>query len=74
MVRLATYSKPEFFDGDKVRGIGKVEQRLKGNMTIMLLSGFPDLQTARDASRRAIDRGFSGAHVVMEENGKLIKI
>ncbi len=74
MVRLATYGKPEFFDDSAVKKIGKVEQRLKGDMTIMLLSGFPTLQAARNASKEAAKQGFKGAHVVMEENGKLIKI
>ncbi|MFT7453184.1 MAG: hypothetical protein ACI9VN_003921, partial [Patescibacteria group bacterium] len=74
MVRLATYGKPEFFDDSAVKKIGKVEQRLKGDMTIMLLSGFPTLQSARNASKEAVKNGFEGAHVVMEENGKLIKI
>lgn len=74
MVRLATYGKPEFFDDSEVKKIGKVEQRLKGDMTIMLLTGFPTLQAARNASKQAVKKGFKGAHVVLEENGKLIKI
>jgi predicted RNase H-like HicB family nuclease len=40
----------------------------------MLLSGFTTLQEARDAAKTAIDLGFNGAHVVLEENGKLVKI
>lgn len=74
MVRLATYTRPEFFDGSEVKALGRIEERLKGNMTIMLIGGFADLQEARNATIRAVDMGYSGAHVVMEENGKLIKI
>lgn len=74
MVRLATYKRPEFFDSSKVSAIGKIEQRLKGDLTIMLLSGFPSLQAARNAIVEARKLGFKGAHVVLEENGKLIKI
>jgi tetratricopeptide (TPR) repeat protein/cell division septation protein DedD len=74
MVRLATYKKPEMFNDKSVSKLGKVEQRLSGEMTIMLLSGFTNLQEARDAAKAAIDLGFNGAHVVLEENGKLVKI
>ncbi|HHS96023.1 MAG TPA: hypothetical protein ENJ45_05480, partial [Phaeodactylibacter sp.] len=74
MVRLATYSRPELFDASKIETLGKLEKRLKGNMTIMLLSGFPTLKAAREASKAAAAKGFKGAHVVIEEDGKLIKL
>ena len=40
----------------------------------MLLSGFNSLEAARTASKKVVELGFKGAHVVLEENGKLIKI
>jgi tetratricopeptide (TPR) repeat protein len=74
MVRLATYKKPEMFNEKSVNKLGKIEQRLAGDKTIMLLSGFTNLQDARDAVIKVVELGFTGAHVVLEENGKLIKI
>ncbi len=74
MVRLGAYKKPEYFDAKKVNALGRVAKFKKGEYTIMLLTGFNSLQSARQAGVRARELGFTGAHVVLQENGKLIKI
>ena len=62
------------FDASKVESYGRVVKRAKGDMTIMLLSGYNTLKDARAATEKAIASGFTGAHVVLEDDGKLIKI
>jgi len=73
-VRLASYKNLNFFDRKAVEKIGTVEQRAKGEFTIMLLTGFANLEEARRAQQDAVDFGFKGAHIVVEENGKLKKV
>lgn len=73
-VRLASYKNLNFFDREMVEKIGTIEERTKGVFTIVLLSGFADLEAAQLAKKHAIDSGFKGAHIVVEENGKLKKV
>lgn len=74
MVRLATYKNAKFFDDSVVSTFGKVVERLKGNMTIKLLAGYANRADAEKARLKAIESGFKGAHIVIEENGELKKI
>ena len=73
-VRLASYRNINYFKKQKVESYGKVEQVKKGSFTIMLLSGFGSLEEAIDAQKKAIASGFSGAHIVIDDNGRLVKI
>ena len=73
-VRLASYRNINSFKQSKVENIGQIEKRIKGDFTIVLLSGFSSLETAIEAKNRAIDSGFSGAHIVVEEDGRLKKV
>jgi hypothetical protein len=73
-VQLAAYSDPSNFNSRKVEGLGMIEERKKGNLTIMLLSGFQSLNEARQAQSEARRAGFSGAYVVLEKNGSLIPL
>ncbi len=73
-VQLAAYRNPQNFDRKKVLDIGVVEQRKRGELTIMLLSGYADLVQAQKAMREARKRGFKGAYLVMEKDGKLVRV
>ena len=73
-VRLAAYKNPKYFDQSKVKAYGKVEQRSKGEFTIMLLGGFASLEDAIAARSKAVNSGFKGAYVVLEDEGRLVKI
>ncbi|MEL6867275.1 MAG: carboxypeptidase regulatory-like domain-containing protein [Bacteroidota bacterium] len=73
-VRLASYRNPDFFNQQLVNGIGQVERIKRGTFTVMLLSGYTNLQEAIDASEEAVKSGFADAHVVLDDNGRLVKV
>lgn len=74
-VQLAAYKDPsKYFKESKVAGIGFVEQRRKGQLTIMLLSGYRTEQEARNALSKARRAGFTTAFLVYDQNGRLEKV
>ena len=73
-VQLAAYKNPQFFEPDKVKGLGQLERRRKGDFTIMLLGGFDSLEEAVQASNAAVRLGFDGAHVVIDEKTRLVRV
>lgn len=74
MVRLAAYKNLSFFDASLVSDLGVIEQRQSGEFTIMFLTGFNSLQTAKKAKEEAFNSGFHGAYVVSNINGKIKKV
>ncbi len=70
-IRLASYEDPIWFDVNQVKGIGQIEQWTKGGWTIFVLSGYKNLEEARRAQIKAINRGFTDADVVVDNNGIL---
>ncbi|MCP3932215.1 MAG: hypothetical protein GY705_24350 [Bacteroidetes bacterium] len=74
MVRLASYTNTRWFDDTNVRGLGVIEERRKGQWTIMLLGGYSSLQDAQRAMQYAKAAGFKEAHVVTEVSGELKKV
>ena len=74
MIRLATYKNAKFFDDSVVSTFGNVVERFKGSMTIKLLAGYMNRADAEKARLKAIESGFKGAHIVIEEDGDLKKI
>ncbi len=74
-VQLAAYRDPsKYFDERKVEGLGFVEQHRKGQLTVMLLSGYRTEQEARNALTKAKRAGFSTAFLVYDRNGQLQKV
>lgn len=73
-VRLASYKRPEFFDANKVKGIGTLEKRSWNGYTIMVLGGFTSMEEAQRARDKAVKAGFNGAHLVTDTNGKLKRV
>lgn len=73
-VRLASYENPKWFNINKAKDIGKIEQWSKGGWTIFVLSGFSSQEEAAKARIKAINQGFVDAEVVFDNNGLLEKI
>ncbi len=71
-VRLGTYSKPEYFDENKVTHLGSVSREKSGQFTIMLLGEFETIESARNAQSGSVKAGFKDAYIV-DENLKKIK-
>jgi WD40 repeat protein/sporulation related protein/tetratricopeptide repeat protein len=74
IVRLGTYSRPEFFDASKVQHLGTVDTYKSGKFTIMLLRGFNTYQAADDARIASTTQGFKDAYIVIEKDGGLHKV
>ncbi len=70
-VRLAAYEDPIWFDVNKVKDIGMIEQWSKRDWTIFVLSGFDSFEKANEAKIKALNRGFADAEVVLDNNGVL---
>ncbi|WP_235295874.1 SPOR domain-containing protein [Portibacter marinus] len=73
-VRLASYTDPLWFDISRVNDLGEIEQWTKGQYTIFILSGYGSLDNAQKAMLKAKNRGFTEAHIVIDNNGYLEKL
>ncbi|MBK8670205.1 MAG: tetratricopeptide repeat protein [Saprospiraceae bacterium] len=73
-VRLASYEDPIWFDVNKVRDLGRIEQWTKGGWTIFILAGYNDLEEAKKAQIQAINRGFKTSEVVIDNGGILERL
>lgn len=73
-VRLASYEDPAHFNVGSVSDIGQIEQWTKGGWTIFILSGYRDLGEAEEAKRKAINKGFRDAEVVLDNDGILERL
>jgi tetratricopeptide (TPR) repeat protein len=73
-VRLASYEDPTWFDIEKVKDLGRIEQWTKGGWTIFVLAGFSDLEEAKQAAMSANNRGYKTAEVVIDNGGILERL
>lgn len=73
-VQLAAYRNPAYFDPSPIAGLGTIEERMKGDLTVKFIGGIPSLQQARQALAQARAAGFNTAFIVVEENGQLRKV
>jgi hypothetical protein len=73
-VQLGAYTTPRYFSATKAQEIGTLVQRPRGNLTLMLLDGGADVNSARMLQTRARSAGFEGAFVVEDVNGTLQKV
>lgn len=73
-VRLAAYEDPLWFDVEEVKDLGSIEQWSKGSWTIFILSGYNTLEEAQAALRKATNRGYNDAEVVIDNNGILERL
>ncbi len=73
-IKLAAYTNPLYFDVNKVKDLGVIEQWSKGKWTIFILSGYTGLSDAEAAMRKARNRGYTTAEVVLDEGGILSRV
>jgi len=73
-VRLDSYQDAVWFSSAAVEDLGKIEQWTKGTWTIFVLSSYNSLEDAQRVKDIAIDRGFTSAEVVLDNNGILEKV
>jgi cell division protein FtsN len=74
MIQLGAYSNVNYFDAAKATLIGPVVDRVKGKLTIKLITGFFSLDEARRTLPTAKQAGFKDAFIVQERNGVLLRI
>ncbi len=74
MIQLGAYSNVKYFDSARANLIGPVVDRVRGNLTIKLITGFFSLDEARRSLPTARQAGFKDAFIVQERNGALVKI
>jgi tetratricopeptide (TPR) repeat protein len=73
-VRLASYEDPIWFDVNKVKDLGRIEQWTKGGWTIFILAGYNDLEEAKKAQIQALNRGYKTSEVVIDNGGILERL
>ncbi len=73
-IKLAAYTNPLYFDVNKVKDLGVIEQWSKGKWTIFILSGYSDFDDANQAVLKVKNRGFASAEVVLDEGGILTTV
>ena len=73
-VRLASYEDPIWFDVNKVKDLGRIEQWTKGGWTIFILAGYENLEEAKKAQIQALNRGFKTSEVVIDNGGILERL
>jgi len=73
-IRLASYEDPIWFDIDKAKQLGKIEQWTKGSWTIFILGGYSTHADAESARIMAVNKGFADAEIVIDNNGILERL
>lgn len=74
-IRLMATSTPSKFDQSQVDDLGDVQKRKGENgMTLILVGGYPDVETATEIQNVLRDRGFKECYLVKDEKGKLTRI
>jgi tetratricopeptide (TPR) repeat protein len=73
-IKLAAYTNPLYFDVNKVKDLGVIEQWSKGKWTIFILSGYTGYEDASEAVLKVKNRGFASAELVLDEDGILTTV
>ena len=73
-IRLASYEDPIWFDIEKAKKLGKIEQWTKGSWTIFILGGYNSYEAAEQARVKAVNKGFADAEIVIDNNGILERL
>ena len=73
-IQMGAYRNPRYFDATKVQGLGVVEDRQKGDLTIKLLSVFSSLDQAKRTLNQVKSVGFRSAFIVYDQNGVLTRV
>ncbi len=70
-VRIASYLQPGGFNPEGIDHLGTLESYRKGEWTIMMISGFKTLESAKAAREVVMSKGFNDAAVIVDNNGLL---
>lgn len=70
-VKIASYLHPGKFNPEGIDQLGTLESYRKGEWTIMMIGGFKNLDTAREALNLVIAHGFTDAGIVRDNGGIL---
>lgn len=74
-IRLAALSNPDNFDPRPYQTLGTIEKRpMENGLTMVLLGGYPTLETATTAQNQLRDKGYLEPYVVKDEKGKLNRV
>lgn len=73
-VRVASYQKPGSFNPNGIDHLGKLESYRKGDMTIMMIGGFKNLEDAQKAKDTVVSKGYKDAAIVVDHNGILEEV
>jgi tetratricopeptide (TPR) repeat protein len=73
-IKLAAYTNPLYFDMNKVKDLGVIEQWSKGKWTIFILSGYTSFDDASEAILKVKNRGFASAEIVVDQDGILTTV
>lgn len=73
-IRLASYEDPIWFDIEKAKKLGKIEQWTKGSWTIFILGGYNTYEDAEKTRIMAVNKGFTDAEIVIDNNGILQRL
>ncbi|MDX1943392.1 MAG: SPOR domain-containing protein [Saprospiraceae bacterium] len=73
-IQLAAYSNVRNFDDSKISGLGTIEEKKRGNLTIKYLAAYTTIEEARQVLREAKAAGFKDAYIVEDIDGDLKKV
>ncbi|MEO0732996.1 MAG: carboxypeptidase regulatory-like domain-containing protein [Bacteroidota bacterium] len=73
-VQLGAFGKPQNFDRNKASQLGILETTTRGPLTLFMIGGLNTLGEARGVQSRAQSMGYSGAFVLEDVNGQLVKV
>ena len=73
-IQLGAFRNPASFNADAISHLGFIEDLIRRNLTIKLLSGFDTESSAKEALAEVRRSGFPDAFVVMDEDGQLKKV
>ncbi len=73
-IRVVSYHFPNRINTAELADLGRIEHWTKEDWKIIILSGYKDLDEARQVLKRIHQRGFKDAYIVKETFGKLQRV
>jgi hypothetical protein len=73
-VQIGAYGKPGNFDRNKAAQLGSIETTSRGTLTLFMVGGLYTLDDARRVQAQAKSMGYTGAFVLEQVNGQLVKL
>ena len=73
-VQLGAFSKPQNFNRAGAQQLGQLDETQRGTLTIFRIVSLQSPAEAEAVRARAESMGFTGAYILVEENGQLRKL